>query len=75
MDLASIIAERWPNRMLEIRKRCSIDAEFRQVLSDYHEARAALVWWRNNDPATSGRVADYERLVHELEAEIEERLT
>ncbi|WP_299902440.1 hypothetical protein [uncultured Ruegeria sp.] len=74
MNLELIIAKRWPNRMLEIRKRSSTDPEFRQILSDYCEATDALIRWRSIDPAASGRVADYERLVCELESEINKRL-
>lgn len=74
MELGPIIAKRWPTRTIEIQKRCSIDSDFRQVLSDYCEATDALVRWRTIDTASSERVADYVRLVHELEAEIEKRL-
>lgn len=75
MKPGAIIAERWPNRMLEVRKRCAVDPDFREIISDYQDARAALDRWRAIDPASSGRVAEYESLVHELESEIEDRLT
>jgi hypothetical protein len=61
--------------MLELRKREAIDPEFREILTDYEEARSALDRWRAIDPPSSDRVADYEGLVQELEAEIENRLT
>lgn len=75
MGTEAIFAERWPDRLFEIRRRSAIDPDFREVLSDYQEARAALDRWRAVDPASSGRVADYEELVRELEVEIENRLT
>ncbi|GMG85118.1 hypothetical protein LNKW23_43340 [Paralimibaculum aggregatum] len=71
MEPWSIIAKRWPDRNLEIRRRCAVDADYRSIVSDYVEARSALDRWRRSDPAGSGRVADYERLVRELDAEIE----
>lgn len=69
-----VIALRWPDRLFELRRRCSIDPDFCQVISDYQEASIALDHWRSRDPATSERVADYQRLVNELEAEIERNL-
>jgi len=70
MEPWSIIEQRWPDRVLAVRWRCTVDREFAAIVSDYGEARAALERWREKDPAGSGRVADYERLVRELEAEI-----
>lgn len=61
--------------MLQLRKRCAIDPDFRELLSDYTEAREALDRWRAVDPVTSFRIADYDRLVREIEAEIEKGLT
>lgn len=74
MEPWSTIAERWPNRVFEFRRRCAADPEFGSILSDYHEARSALDRWRRVDPASSVRIADYERLVRELELEIEHGL-
>lgn len=74
MESWSIIGARWPERVVRLRRRCAIDPEFRELVSDYQEARAALERWRGVDPASSARVADYERLVCELEAEIEQGL-
>jgi hypothetical protein len=64
------ITDRWPERALAIRKRCAVDPEFRAVVSDYCDARSALDHWRRIDPASSERVADYERLVRELEGSL-----
>ena len=61
-------------RALAIRRRCAVDPAFRAVVSDYGDARSALDHWRQIDPVSSGRVADYERLVRELEEEIERSL-
>lgn len=74
MDTWSLIAERWPEHMLKVRRRCAIDPGFREVVSDYETARCALNRWRGVDLTPSQRVADYERLVRELEAEIESSL-
>lgn len=73
MELGPAVSGRWPNRILEFRKRCAIDPEFRETLSDYQDAREALERWRAIDPEPSRRIADYVELVHELEAEIDRR--
>ncbi|MCB1312704.1 MAG: hypothetical protein KDK29_12875 [Sedimentitalea sp.] len=75
MDTWSLIAERWPEHLLKVRRRCAIDPGFREVVADYHEARCALTRWRGIDLTMSERVADYERLVRELESEIEAGVT
>ncbi|WP_193141133.1 MULTISPECIES: hypothetical protein [unclassified Meridianimarinicoccus] len=74
MEPGPIIAERWPNLMPELRRRSTIDPGFRELLSDYREAWEALDRWRAIDPESSCRIADYDRLVRELEAEIEKEL-
>lgn len=74
MQSWSIFAKRWPDHMLELQERCALNPDFSQILSDYEEAWTALDRWRGVDPAGSNRIADYERLVCELEAEIEQGL-
>lgn len=64
---------RWPQRELEIRRKCSQDAIFRSILADYEEARAALDHWRGAE-AADRRVEEYEELMEELEAELLARL-
>lgn len=71
MELWPIITDRWPNRVLAIRRRCAVDPEFRAVVSDYCETRSALERWRSVDPPGSHRITDYEALLVEIEDEIE----
>lgn len=69
MEVLRSIAQRFPQRELEIRRRCARDAKFASVCSDYEEAASALQHWRQaavGDP----RVQEYEQLVAELAAEI-----
>lgn len=75
MEPWSIMAERWPDRILEIRWRCAVDGEFRAIVCDYQAARRALDRWSGIDPPGSERLADFEELIREIEAEIEERLS
>lgn len=71
MEPWTYIAERWPEHVLGIRRRCAGDPALRSLVDDYVEARSALDRWRGIDPAGSPRIADYEGLVGELEAEID----
>ena len=75
MEPGPILAERWPNRLLELRRKCAINPDFREILSDYLAAREALEHWRAVDPENSRKIADYDSLVREIEAEIEKGLT
>ena len=75
MEPGPILAERWPNRLLELRRKCATDPHFGELLSDYQAAREALDRWRAVDPENSRRIADYDSLVREIEAEIERGLT
>lgn len=68
------MAERWPDRILEIRWLCAVDAEFRSIVSDYRAACDALDRWRGVDPPGSERIVGFEDLIIEIEAEIEEML-
>lgn len=71
MGTWTFIVTRWPGRELEIRRLSARDREFAAVVEDYQGACAALDHWKAIDPASSPRIADYETLVEELEAEIE----
>jgi hypothetical protein len=75
MEPWSIIAARWPTRVLEARRLCARDSEFREIVSDYQEALSALDRWRGIEGASSGRAAEYEDLIRELESEIDKRFT
>ena len=68
-DFRSIVA-RFPERELDIRRRCTLDAEFRQVCSDYGEATAALHYWREIGDEGHQKVEEYRSFIQELEAEI-----
>ena len=75
MEPWSIIAARWPTRVLVARRLFATDSEFREIVSDYQEALSALDRWRGIEGASSGRVAGYEDLIRELETEIDKRFT
>ena len=75
MEAWFTISQRWPDQIPEIRRRCRVDPEFKATVADYAEARSALDRWRGIDPATSERIADYERLVHEIGGEIDQYLS
>jgi hypothetical protein len=72
-EIRSIVA-RFPQRELEIRRRCSHDAHFRSVCADYEEAAMALRYWqeraREGARESDQRVSEYASLLGELEAEI-----
>jgi hypothetical protein len=68
LKLASLVG-RFPERELEIRRRCVRDGEFRAICEDYEEAVAAYRRWLG-DPALETRAEDYRLLSEELAAEI-----
>jgi hypothetical protein len=69
MEISSIVA-RFPQRELDIRRRCSRDAHFRSVCVDYEEAAAALRHWQKVAKEGDRRVEEYRQFLGELEAEI-----
>ncbi len=72
-DVRSILA-RFPQRELDIRRRCADDAHFRAVCRDYEEAAAALRYWQSVSSDYAPRVEEYRNFLVELEAEILARL-
>jgi hypothetical protein len=52
-----------------IRRLHARDPEFRSVCDDYDEVQRALEHWQAADPPLPERVAEYRRLLEELEAE------
>lgn len=70
MEGVRSILARFPQRELEIRRRCARDAHFRSVCSDYEEASAALCHWQRAGEEGSGKVVEYRDFLSELEAEI-----
>ena len=64
------IVERFPERELELHRRCSHDARFLSVCKDYEEAAAALRRWQRIPAEAILRAAEYARFLGELEAEI-----
>jgi hypothetical protein len=67
--IRSIVA-RFPQRELEIRRRCIRDAHFKSVCEDYEEAAAALQHWQNVVREGGQKVEEYTNFVGELETEI-----
>lgn len=72
-EIRSIVA-RFPQRELDIRRRCARDPHFRAICADYEEATAALHYWQRVAKDGDRRVAEYAAFLGELEAEILDRL-
>jgi hypothetical protein len=68
-NIRSIIA-RFPERELDIRRRCARDARFRSVCTDYEEAAAALRYWKKATREGDRKDEEYSNFLEELEAEI-----
>ncbi len=68
-DIRSILA-RFPDRELEIWRRCASDAHFRSVCLDYEEATVALRRWRRAGEKNDRRIEEYTDFIAELETEI-----
>ena len=70
MEKIRSIVARFPQRELDIRRRCARDARFRAICADYEEAAAALRYWQRVGKEGDRRVAEYANFLGELEAEI-----
>jgi hypothetical protein len=68
-DIRSVVA-RFPQRELDIRRRCVRDAQFRSVCADYEEAATALRYWEKGATEGDRKVEEYKNFLGELEAEI-----
>lgn len=65
----------YPNRASEIRKRAIRDPLFRSACQDYCDAHGALQKWRASGSTISDeRVAEFARIVKEIETEIADLL-
>jgi hypothetical protein len=64
-----LLVGRFPRHEFAIRRLYVRDPEFRAVCDDYGEVQRALEHWRATDRTVVGRVAEYRRMLEELEAE------
>jgi hypothetical protein len=64
-----LLVGRFPRHELAIRRLYVRDSEFRAVCDDYGEVHRALEHWQATDQVVPGRVAEYRRMLKELEAE------
>lgn len=65
------VLDRLPEHRNALRGRMMVDPEFRSLCEDYGEAIEALRRWEvSSDRSRAARVAEYQRLVAELESEI-----
>jgi outer membrane protein assembly factor BamD (BamD/ComL family) len=64
-----LLVSRLPRHEFAIRRLYVRDPEFRAVCDDYGEVHRALKHWQAADQAVPGRVAEYRRMLKELEAE------
>lgn len=69
MPSIDLLASRFPRQELPIRRLCVRDPEFRAVCDDYAEVRRALEHWQAAAQPVPARVAEYRRMLEELEAE------
>ena len=60
---------------MAIRRLYIHDPEFRAVCGDCSEVQRALEYWQGSDEAAPERVAEYRRMLEELEAEALAMLT
>ncbi len=65
---------RFPDQTLKLRRLMRDDPAFRELCADYEAAAAALEYWQSPQRRSHERAKDYERLVAELEADIEAQL-
>ena len=64
-----LLVSRFPRHELAIRRLYARNPEFREVCDDYAEVRHALEHWQATDQALPERVAEYRRMLKELETE------
>ncbi len=70
-----LLVRRFPGHALAIRRLYIQDPEFRVVCGDCSEVQRALEYWQTTDDAAPERVAEYRRMLEELEAEALAMLT
>lgn len=64
-----LLVSRLPRHEFAIRRLYVRDPEFRAVCDDYGEVQRAVDYWQMADQAALGRIAEYRRMLEELEAE------
>lgn len=69
MPSIDLLVSRFRRHEFAIRRLYVRDPEFRSVCDDYGEVRRALAHWQSTDQAEPERVAEYRRMLEELEAE------
>lgn len=65
-----LLVARYPDRELELRRACVRDTRVFVVCSDYEAASVAWSHWQEVAGENDYRVAEYARLLTELEAEL-----
>jgi hypothetical protein len=66
---SDLLVSRFPGHEFTIRRLYGRDPGFRAVCDDYGEVRRALEHWQAADRPVPERVAEYRRMLGELEAE------
>jgi hypothetical protein len=66
---SNLLASRFPRHEFAIRRLYGRDPDFRAVCDDFSEVQRALEYWQAADQTVPGRVAEYCRMLEELEAE------
>jgi hypothetical protein len=74
VEIIRSITARFPERELDIRRRCVCDVQFRSVCADYEEAAAALRYWKKVAREGDRKIEEYSNFLTELESEILDRL-
>ena len=66
------VLERYPKKASDIRERALKDPLFNSACQDFCEAHQALQRWQaSGSPNSQDRIAEFSRIISELEAEIE----
>jgi hypothetical protein len=66
---SDLLVSRFPRHEFAIRRLYVLDPEFCAVCDDYGAVQRALEHWQAADVPAPGRVAEYRRMLEELEAE------
>lgn len=68
------VVKRFPAWRQQIEQLNRKDAEFREICQDYELAAQTLARWSQSTLKTEARIQEYQQLLQELEAEIQEAL-
>lgn len=69
MARGDLLVNRLPQHEFAIRRLSVRDPEFRAICDDYADVQRALEHWQARDPGDPARIAEYRRMLEELEAE------